>query len=122
MLVLYYFLNLRVFHKASNINCYLLNTGEIGEGAHYHDIRLEDTVVILDSTIRGGLEDWIESEATGLLVPKSVRLVDSILMHPERLFSSSEFEVRQRELDRQRAERLEQYGGLHKDIRTVFQK
>ncbi len=62
-----------------NINCYLLNTGEIGEGAHYHDIRLEDTVVILDSTIRGGLEDWIESEATGLLVPKSVRLVDSIL-------------------------------------------
>lgn len=103
------------------IKCYLLNTGGIGEGYNYHDITLQDTVGILDSTLRGGLEDWIESKKTGLIVPKSVRLVDSILLHPEKLYSFSEFEKRQKALDKQRAEILEKYSGLDKKVKVIFQ-
>ena len=77
-----------------HINCFLLNTGGVGEGETYRDIGLSDTMGVLDSVLRGGLEDWVTSEKTGLVVPRSVRAVDSVLMHPEKLFSA-EFAQRQ---------------------------
>jgi phosphoenolpyruvate carboxykinase (ATP) len=85
------------------------------------DIRLSDTMGILDSVIRGGLEDWTVSERTGLPVPRSIRLADSILVHPERLFAVADFEQRQRAMDRHRSEYVNRFPGLHPDIRGVFQ-
>ena len=76
---------------------------------------------ILDSVLRGGLENWLKSEATELMVPKSIRLVDSILIHPEKLFSSSEFEKRQKKLNKQRADTLEKYPELNKNVKAIFQ-
>ena len=76
---------------------------------------------ILDSVLRGGLEDWIMSKATALLVPKSARLVDSILMHPEKLFPTEKFNKRQKELCKQRTETLKKYPSLNKKIKEVFQ-
>lgn len=105
-----------------HVNCYLLNTGWVGEGHAMHDIGLGDTMGILDSVLRGGLEDWVLSDRTGLMVPRSVRLVDSILLHPERLYSHSQFETRQKALDRQRAEFADRFPGLNPKIRAVFQK
>jgi len=106
----------------SHIKCYLLNTGWVGEGESRREIRLGDTMGILDSLLRGGLEDWISSERTGLIVPRSVRAVDSILLHPERLFTLSAFQQRQKALDLQRAEVIDKYAGLDSKIRAVFQK
>jgi phosphoenolpyruvate carboxykinase (ATP) len=105
-----------------HIQCYLLNTGWVGEGARYRDIGLNDTMTILDATLRGHLEHWTTSDGTGLMVPTSVPGVDSILMNPIRLYGEAEFEKRQSVLDRQRAEFLDQYPGLNPAIRTVFQK
>lgn len=108
--------------KENDISCYLLNTGGIGEGTRYHNIRIQDTLGILDSTLRGGLENWVLSEGTGLMVPKSVRTVDSILFHPRKLYSSSGFEERQKALNKQRAGNLERYPGLNKKIKAVFKE
>jgi len=105
-----------------HIDCYLLNTGFVGEGYSYRDISLSDTIGILDSVLRGGLEDWVMSPGTGLMIPRSVRNVDSILMRPEKLFQSADFEARQRSLDRQRAEFMDRFPGLHPKIKAVFQK
>jgi len=105
-----------------HINCYLLNTGSVGEGHALHDIGLGDTMGILDSVLRGVLEDWFLSDRTGLTVPRSVRLVDSILLHPERLYTRSAFEQRQKALDRQRAEFMDRFPGLDPKIKGVFQK
>ena len=103
-----------------HINYYLLNTGGIGEGAHYHDIRLEFTMAILDSLLRGGLEDWVDSP-TGFKVPRAVRHVDDIYLHPEKLYSRAEFEERQKELNKIRCEAIEKIGdALHPNIRNVF--
>jgi len=104
-----------------HINCYLLNTGGIGERDRYHNISLQDTMGILDSILRCGLEDWVESKETGLIVPKSIRTVDSILMHPEKLYPSLEFKKIQEELNKQRAETLDKYPGLDKKVKVVFQ-
>jgi phosphoenolpyruvate carboxykinase (ATP) len=105
-----------------HLNYYLLNTGGIGEGEHYKDIRLEFTMAILDSLLRGGLDDWVDSP-TGFKVPVAIRYVDDIYLHPEKLYSRTEFEKRQRELNKFRYESVKKLGdSLHPDIRRVFSK
>jgi len=100
---------------------FLLNTGGIGEGARYMDIRLENTLGILDSLFRGGLEDWMES-ASGLEVPAAVRVVDDIFFHPEIIYSRGEYEKRLAELNRFRRQAIEAVGdGLYPQIRRVFE-
>jgi len=102
------------------LNYYLLNTGGIGDGEHYQDIRLDITMGILDSLLRGGLEDWAESP-TGFQVPRAIRVVDDIFMHPEKLFTWYEFEEKQKEMNRIRYEAVEKIGpALHPAIRNVF--
>jgi len=103
-----------------HLNYYLLNTGGIGTGEHYRDIRLEYTMAILDSLIRGGLEEWVDT-ATGFKVPAAIRQVDDIYLHPEKLYTRTEFEEKQKELNRFRYEAVENIGkGLHADLRNVF--
>jgi phosphoenolpyruvate carboxykinase (ATP) len=103
-----------------HLNYYLLNTGGIGEGERYKAVRLEFTMAILDSLLRGGLEDWVDSR-TGFRVPKAIRLVDDIYLHPEKLYSTTEFGERQRELDRTRYESMKRLGdSLHPEVRKVF--
>lgn len=109
-----------------HIKCYLLNTGWIGEGDQYRKIILEETLNILDSILRGGLDkpnDWVKSEANGLMIPVAVRNIDDqILLHPEKRYAVFEFEERQKDLDKCRAETLEKYIGLHPSVRKVFLK
>lgn len=105
-----------------HINYYLINTGGVGEGEHYEDIRLEYTLAILDSLLRGGLEDWVDSPA-GFEVPMSVRHVNDIYLHPENFYSEIEFEEKQKELNKTRREAIEKLGNsLHSNIRDVFIK
>jgi len=112
----------KIIQAIPRLNYYLLNTGGIGEGEHYKDIKLEFTMAILDSLLRGGLEDW-EDSPTGFEVPKAIRLVDDLYLHPEKLYSRPEFEEKQRELNKIRSEAVERLGsGLHPDIRNVFSK
>ncbi len=105
-----------------NVNYYLLNTGGVGDSIRYRDISVGHTMSILDSLFRSGLEDWVDSP-TGFKVPASIRAVDDILVHPERLYSRSEFEEKQAELNRIRYEAVEKVSrGLHPKIRKVFTK
>ncbi len=104
------------------INCYLINTSGVGQRERYRNISVQHTLAILDSLLRGGLEDWVDSPS-GFKVPAAIRAVDDILVHPERLYSRSEFEVKQKELHRVRYEAVEKVGGqLHGNIRKIFNK
>ena len=105
-----------------HLNYYLINTGGVGEGEYYKDIKLEFTMAILDSLLRGGLEDWIDSP-TGFKVPGSIRYVDDIYLHPEKLYSRTEFEEKQTQLNKIRCESVKELGdSLHPDIRELFSK
>ena len=102
------------------INCYLVNTGFIGEEGRCKDITLEHTLGILDSLLRGGLEDWSDSP-TGLKVPKAIRSVDDIFLHPEKLYSGTNFGEKQKKLNRIKIEAIEKIGdGLNPNIKNVF--
>ncbi|MDY6834461.1 MAG: phosphoenolpyruvate carboxykinase (ATP) [Chloroflexota bacterium] len=103
-----------------HLNYYLINTGGVGEGERFRDIRLEATLGVLDSLLRGGLEDWVDSP-TEFKVPKAIRSVDDIFLRPEKLYSKAEFSEKQHQLNRLRCETIEKVGeGLHPDIRNVF--
>lgn len=103
-----------------NMRYYILNTGGIIQGNSYIDIKLEHTLGILDSLLRGGLEDWVDSP-TGFQVPAAVRAVDDIYFHPERLCSAIEFEDDMIKVNRFRRTAIEKIGdALHPDIRNVF--
>ena len=79
-------------------------------------------MAVLDSLLRGGLEDWVDSP-TGFKVPKAIRYVDDVYSHPEKLYSPTEFEERQRELNRIRYESVEKLGdSLRPEMRKVFGK
>lgn len=106
--------------KLPHLNYYLLNTGGVGDPEHYQDIRLDITMGVLDSLLRGGLEDWVDSPS-GFKVPRAIRAVDEIFMHPEKLFSWYEFEKGQKELNGIRHEALSKIGAsLNPTIQKVF--
>jgi phosphoenolpyruvate carboxykinase (ATP) len=109
-----------ILENLPHINYYLINTGSVGEGYHFKDITVGHTMSILDSLLRGGLEDWMDSPS-GFKVPAAIRAVDDILVHPERLYSETEFEEKQKELNRIRYEAIEKVGGgLNPKVRKVF--
>jgi len=104
----------------THMKYYLINTGGVGEGHTFKEIRLEYTLAILDSLLRAGIEDWVDS-GSGFKVPASVRMVDDIYFHPEMLYSRQEFEQRLRKANKLRHGAMEKVGGkLHPDIAKVF--
>lgn len=109
-----------ILRRLKMVNYFLLNTGGVGEGPRYKEITVENTMAILDSLLRGGLEDWIDSPS-GFRVPKAVRMVDDIYLHPENLYSKVEFEAKQKRLNYLRQRAIEKIGDLlHPNIRHVF--
>jgi len=111
-----------ILSEISGINYYLMNTGSIGEGERFKDITVANTMGILDSLLRGGLEDWVDSPS-GFQVPAAIRSVDNILVHPERLYTRTEFEERQQKLNRLRTEAIEAIGPrLNPGVRKVFEQ
>jgi len=95
-----------------HLNFYLLNTGGIGEGEYYKDVSVSKTIAILNSLLRGGLDEhWIDSPG-GFKIPTAVRDVDDIFFHPEKLYLMSEFEEKMRKLNQVRREALEKIGRL----------
>jgi phosphoenolpyruvate carboxykinase (ATP) len=109
-----------ILHNLPHVNYYLMNTGSIGEGYHYKKIEVGHTMNILDSLVRGGLEDWVESPS-GFKVPTAIRAVDDMLVHPEKLYTVAEFEQKQQELNKIRYDAIEKIGGgLNAKVRKVF--
>ncbi len=103
-----------------HLNFYLINTGWIGMGEYVRDISVAHSLGILDSLLRGGLEDWKDSPL-GFQVPKAIRFVDDIFVHPEKLFTHDTFEEKAAELKRLRYEAVEKVGpGLNRDIVRAF--
>jgi hypothetical protein len=68
------------------------------------------------------LEDWVDSP-TGFKVPRAVRYMDDIYLHPEKLYSKTEFGEKQRELNKVRYESVKKLGDrLHPEVTAVFAK
>lgn len=83
--------------------CFILNTGAIGEGDRRLKIELLDTVAILRAIARESVE-WQRDELLGLEIPKDVEGVKSTKFRVVDHYSTNELETR---LDEQRKARRE---------------
>jgi phosphoenolpyruvate carboxykinase (ATP) len=109
-----------IIKNQSGMNFYMLNTGSVGEGDGYKKIKLEDTLTILEALVRGEIQEWVDS-ATGFQVPVSVRTVDDVLFHPEKLYSSEDFNEKLGVITKLRDEAMAKVAdGLHPDIKNVL--
>ncbi|MFW6117539.1 MAG: phosphoenolpyruvate carboxykinase (ATP) [Thermoproteota archaeon] len=110
----------KILKGLPHMNYFLLNTGGVGEGRRYKEITVEHTINILDSLLRGGLEDWVDSPS-GFKVPTAIRMVDDIYLHPEKLYSPVEFTKRQKKLNNSRRKALKKLGAdIDPNLRDVF--
>ena len=110
-----------ILRSHDHIHCYLLNTGWIGEGDSYRDITLGDTMSMIEAVLRRSISGWERSPRTGMMIPRAVPNVDPILFRPEKLFPPADFDARQTDLDRQRAEFMDRYPGLDPRIKEAIQ-
>jgi len=109
-----------IFKNQPWLNFYLLNTGGIGEGEKFLDISVKATTKILDTILRQKVKKWGKSP-TGFEVPEEIEGINSIFFHPERLYSKSEFEKKQKKLNQIRKECIEKIGErLHPKIKNIF--
>ena len=114
-----------IIKKIPDLNFYLLNTGGIGEGDSYRDIKVSHTLSILDSILRGGLKEkknWKKS-SFGFKVPVAIRDLDNIYFCPEKLYSKGEFEKKRKDLFKKYWKVLQSSGkGLNPEIKNAIRK
>ncbi|AGB37455.1 phosphoenolpyruvate carboxykinase (ATP) [Natronococcus occultus] len=94
-----------------DVDCYLLNTGYLGDDAK--DIGVTESVTILTETARGTVE-WTDDDATGLTIPESVPGIDIEDYYvPDYV---DDYETAIAELRRERRDYLAQFDELREEI------
>lgn len=104
---------LELLHLNPRIECFLLNTGSIGEGDKNKDVRLMDTVNILKALANDSVE-WEFRPELGFEIPKRVKDVN-LEFNPKEYYGD-EFEDKIRELREERKEWLANFPELKPEI------
>jgi len=96
-----------------NVDCFVINTGEIGPDAR--DIGVEESVTILRELARGTVE-WADDERTGMTLPASVPGLDVDDYYvPDHV---DNFDRMQREMRAERRAYLAEFDDLDRNIAT----
>lgn len=111
-----------IFHGILSQNpatqCFLLNTGKLGEGTRAAKITLLDTVAILRAIARNAV-DWTRDPVMGFDVPRSVDGVDDRKFTVAEFYSAGELEERLRALRAERREWLDRFDAFDEALRRA---
>ncbi|MEE9226717.1 MAG: phosphoenolpyruvate carboxykinase [Acidobacteriota bacterium] len=107
---------LEIVRAQSDMDCFLLNTGKVGEGNRSAKIRIQDTVAIIREIAREGI-DWRREEATGLQVPEAVPGIEIDKFNLNNFYEAGELGDRLQELRNQRVAWLDRFPDLNAAIR-----
>ncbi len=112
------------FHELLRVNphleCYLLNTGSIGEGGRNPEkITVHDSAVILREIARGGVE-WRKDSYWNYLVLEDCPGVDISKFQPERHYNEDEYLKKTRLLEKDRHEWLNAFEELSPRIKQAL--
>ncbi|MCB0326543.1 MAG: phosphoenolpyruvate carboxykinase [Bdellovibrionales bacterium] len=97
------------------MECYLLNTGKVGESDRARKITILDTVAIIRAIARDAIE-WTKSDVLKLEIPKSVEGVAIEDFDFEKVWGIQVLEQRLQGLRMERKAWLDQFPGLDKDL------
>jgi phosphoenolpyruvate carboxykinase (ATP) len=101
--------------EKTNAECFLLNTGGVGEGNNYKDISLRDTISLILQT---GSIEWKQDVDWLYLVPKEVKGVDMNKFNLKALFK--DYEKKVEHLRQERLTWLNQFPELKAEIAGVL--
>jgi phosphoenolpyruvate carboxykinase (ATP) len=101
-----------------DIECYLVNTGGVGEGASKVDIKILDTVRILTEIARN-VVDWTADESTGLQIPRHIDGVAPTKFRVADHYSAAELEERLREQRRARDQWLDRFPSFDEKLKSA---
>ena len=107
---------LELLEKNPQIECYILNTGGLGEGDRYKKITLRDTVNFLVRVSRGTFE-WEKDEVFGIELPHGVAGSE---FDPRSHYSPEEFEKKFAVLQQERKEWLAQFPTIREEIKQAL--
>jgi phosphoenolpyruvate carboxykinase (ATP) len=102
---------LAIMRMNPHMECFIINTGSIGEGTCSRDVRLEDTTAIL-SEVAGGNVAWEYDPELGYEISKHINGIDISAFDPRKYYSKEEFEETLKNLRTERKSWLNQFHGL----------
>ncbi|MBN2121516.1 phosphoenolpyruvate carboxykinase [Candidatus Micrarchaeota archaeon] len=108
---------LEILGKNPHLECYLLNTGGVGEGGkgEARKITVHDSASIIKEIARGGIS-WEQDGEWGYLLPKEIPEVEGCKLHPRSLYEEEEYARLTNELRISRKEWLSKFKGLNPKI------
>ncbi|HEX9664785.1 MAG TPA: phosphoenolpyruvate carboxykinase, partial [Patescibacteria group bacterium] len=107
---------LEILKNNPDINCYLLNTGVVG---NTDKISIKDSVSMLTEIARNNI-DWQANDDWGYQVPVEVAGVDSKKLNPANYFAKEEYNKLVDNLKQERLNWLNQFEDLDPGIKKVF--
>lgn len=111
-----------IFHSIVAQNpgtqCFILNTGKVGEGAQAAKVTLLDTVAIIRAISREAVE-WAFEPVIGLEEPKAVEGVDPRKFRVQAFYTAAELEERLRQLRCERREWLDRFPKFDDKLRRA---
>ncbi len=110
-----------IISRNPHIECYLLNTGKIGEGGGGPEekITVHDSATILKEIARGSIE-WKKDPHWGYGILESCPGVEVSRFHPEKNYTKEKYEELTEELRKERREWLSQFKDLYPQIRDAI--
>lgn len=109
------------------VQCYLLNTGGVGELAERQPdgrrvvtrrvlrVEIPEMAAIIRGIVRNAIE-WVEEPHFGTLVPKAVEGLDLAKFDLQKFYTPAQIDEQAAALQRERAEYLARFRGLHPAI------
>jgi phosphoenolpyruvate carboxykinase (ATP) len=110
---------LAMLERSSHVECYLVNTGTLGEGERSRKIRLEETVALLRAVAEGSVA-WVYDRDLRLEVPASAPGVPVEALHPRAYYGADEFRAQLERLRTDRRAWLGRFPGLRREIREAL--
>ena len=106
---------LSILRENPDIECFILNTGNVGGMVRGQKITVRDSVKIVEMIARGKIS-WCRDDFWGYDVPSEIPGVELSRFDPENYYSDEQLEQLSRDLKRERLAWLSRFPSLDQDI------
>ena len=112
---------LDILRHNPGIQCFILNTGKVGGMERGQNIRVRDSVKIIEMIAKDKIS-WQKDDFWGYEVPTNIPGVELERFQPESYYSEDQMERLSAELKQQRVDWLSQFPNLDKGILKVVEE
>jgi phosphoenolpyruvate carboxykinase (ATP) len=112
---------LSILRENPDIECFILNTGNVGGMVRGQKITVRDSLKIIEMIARDKIT-WRRDDFWGYDIPSEIPGVELDRFDPKNYYSDEQIEQLSQDLKRERLAWLSQFPSLHQDILTAINK